>query len=117
MNVSIKTINSIKNGDNQWYITILYRLNLYFQRKFVKIVGLIQVYANDIVFTLKISFLYKSAINYLLFPFFNAIFFISIRYIFTFCVFLYKVIYIQNIARAITNVSQWNQILYLWELS
>ena len=38
------------------------------------IVRLIQVYANSIVYTLKIILcLYKIAINYLLSPFFNAI--------------------------------------------
>ena len=57
------------------------------------IVRLIQVYVNNIVFTLKIRLcLYKIAINYLSSPYFMLFFFVSIRSLAFFIFFLFSYI-------------------------
>ena len=76
------------------------------------IVRLTQVFANNIVFTLKIRLcLYKIAINYLLFPFFMLFFDLYKIISFTFFVFLYIIMYILNIARTIKKIPV-NEIRY-----
>ena len=77
------------------------------------IVKLIQVHANNIVFTLKIR-LYFS--KFLTFRIFSCYFFISIRpfFFYTFCVFLYIIMYSLNITRAIKRyLSIISETLYL----
>ena len=65
----------IENRGNKQFIAIFCGLNSCFWRISATIFRIIQVYANNIVFILKIRLCsYKIAINYLLSPFFYAIF-------------------------------------------
>ena len=88
---------AIKNEIVLDRIILSYRVNLYFLEKAI-IVRLIQVNANNIVFTLKIR---------LAILIFHAIFFISVRsfFFFTICVFLQIVKYILDITKDIKNMS------------
>ena len=76
------------------------------------IVKLIQVHANNIVFTLKIRLYFPKFLTIRIFP---CYFFISIRpFFFTFCVFLYIIMYSLNITRAIKRyLSIISETLYL----
>ena len=66
---------------------------------------LIQINANNIVFTLKIkNFLCKIVINYLLSPFFM-VFFHLYNIVFYFYVFLYLIMCVLNVARAVKKKS------------
>ena len=99
--LSISKNNSIKNEDNKQFIAIFNRL--------------IQVYGNNIVFSLKIRLcLYKFAINYLLSPFFM-LSFISKRHFFYFFCFPDITMYVNPkfCQRYKKDTSQWDQRLYL----
>ena len=65
-------------------------------------VRLIQVYANNIAFTLKLRLFLCRIIFYLQFL---RYFLISIRSLFYFCVFPYIIMYILNISKAIKKMS------------
>ena len=70
------------------------------------IVKIIQVYTNNIVFTLKIGlWSYKIAISYLLFPFFMLFFHVFEIILFYFFAFLYRIMYALNYASVVKKMS------------